>query len=90
MEDEMYILKQNEIWKVVSLIAGKQVVAYRWMHTVKLNPDGTLTCLKACLVVKGYSQTHGVYYLDIFSVVVKIASIRLIISLATIHHWPLH
>jgi len=29
---------------------------------MKLNPDGSLTRLKACLVVKGYSQVYVIDY----------------------------
>jgi len=57
---------------------------------VKLNPDGTLACLKARLVVKGYSLTYGVDYQDTFSSVAKMASVRLLISLAATYHWTLH
>ena len=41
-------------------------------------------------MVKGYSQTYVVNYLDTFSLVVKMASVRLLISLAATHHWTLH
>ena len=42
--------------------------------------------LKACLV----AQTYGVDYFDTFSLVAKLTSIQLFISLATTHGWDLH
>ena len=58
---------------------------YRWVFTVKVNPDGSIARLKAHLVVEGYAQTYGVDYFDTFSLVAKLTSIRLFISLATNH-----
>ncbi|XP_057992186.1 retrovirus-related Pol polyprotein from transposon RE1 isoform X4 [Hevea brasiliensis] len=53
-------------------------------------PDGQIDRLKARLVAKGYTQIFGLDYSDTFSPVTKITSIRLLITLAVIHHWPLH
>ena len=44
--------------------------------------------MKALLVAKGYSQTYD--YFDTFSLVAKLTSIRLFISLAATHGWVLH
>lgn len=57
---------------------------------MKLQPDGSLARLKARLVAKGYAQVYGVDYFHTFSPVAKISSIRLLISLASSFHWPLH
>ena len=41
-------------------------------------------------MAKGYAQTYGVDYSDTFSPVAKMTSVRLFISLAVVHNWPLH
>ena len=41
------------------------------------------------MVAKGYTQIYGLDYGDTFSPDAKIASIRLLLSIAAIHHWPL-
>ena len=57
---------------------------------MKVNLDGSIVRLKALLVAKGYAQTYGVDYFDIFFPVAKLTSIRLIISLAATRGWDLH
>ena len=90
MIEEMDALTDNGIWDLVRLPAGKKAIGCRWLFTVKVNPDGSIARLKACLVVKGYAQTYGVDYFDTFSLVAKLTSIRLFISMAAIHAWDLH
>jgi len=60
--NEMHALEKNGTWKLVPFLVGQKAVRCRWVYTVKLNPDGTLACLKARLLVKGYSKTYGVDY----------------------------
>ena len=51
------------------------------MFAIKFNYDGSIARLKAHLVGKGYAQTYGVDYSDTFSLVAKLTSVRLFISL---------
>ena len=60
------------------------------MFTVKVNPNRLIARLKTCLVSKGYAQTYGVDYFDTFSLVAKLTSIWLFISLVATHGWDLH
>jgi len=59
-------------------------------YPVKLNPDGSLARLKARLVAKWYSHVYGLDYVGTSSPVTKMTSVRILVSLASIYHWPLH
>ena len=72
------------------LPTGKKAIGCRRVFTVKFNPDGSIARLKARLIAKGYSQTYGVDYSNTFSLIAKLTSVRLFISLAASYDWDLH
>jgi hypothetical protein len=51
--------------------------------------DGTLDRYKARLVAKGFKQRYEIDYEDTFSLVVKPATIRVILSLVVSQRWSL-
>ncbi|RDX77513.1 hypothetical protein CR513_42346, partial [Mucuna pruriens] len=70
--------------------SGKKAVGCRWVFAIKVEPNDIVDFLKARLVAKGYTQVYGLDYGDTFSLVAKIATIRLLLAMNTIRHWPLH
>ena len=55
---------------------------------MKVGPNGKIDQLKTCLVAKGYTQQYDSDYYDTFSLVAKIASIRLLLSMTAMRSWP--
>nr|GEW39646.1 putative RNA-directed DNA polymerase [Tanacetum cinerariifolium] len=90
MDVEIDALMRNETWDKCIFPQGKKVVGCRWIFTVKYKPDGTVERYKAWLVAKGYTQTYGIDYSETFSLVAKIATIRVLFSIAANQGWHLH
>ena len=82
MVDEMASLHKNEAWDLVELPAGRKPIGSKWVFKKKTNAEGKVEKYKAQLVTKGYSQVPGIDFGDIFSLVAKVTSIRLLLSVA--------
>ena len=61
---------------------GKKVLHKKWVYRIKNEHDGSKR-YKAKLVVKGFQQKEGIDYTEIFSLVVKMSTIRLVLGMVT-------
>lgn len=52
------------------------------MYKTKLNENGQVDKFKACLMAKGYSQQHGIDYNEVFVLVARWDTIRVVLALA--------
>lgn len=62
----------------------------KWIFKHKLRADGSLDHYKACWVLWGFTQRPGVDYNETFSLVVKLATVRTMLTLAHSMYWPIH
>ncbi|RVX04761.1 Retrovirus-related Pol polyprotein from transposon RE1 [Vitis vinifera] len=90
MDDEIHALKKNDTWVLVPRPQHHNVVGCRWIFKTKLHSDGSIERHKARLVAQGFSQVHGLDFGDTFSLVVRPATVRIILSLAVTSGWRLH
>ncbi|KAL2237238.1 UNVERIFIED_CONTAM: Retrovirus-related Pol polyprotein from transposon TNT 1-94 [Sesamum indicum] len=80
MNDEMNSLKKNNTWELCQLPKGKKALQNRWVYRVKEESDWKKR-YKARLIVKGFQQRYGIDFTDVFTPVVKLITIRLVLSM---------
>eukprot|EP00253_Pinus_taeda_P021161 PITA_21161 len=90
MNEEYRSLLANDTCDLVPLPKGQKLVRCKWVYKTKYVPDGKVDKHKACLVAKGFSQVEGIDYIETFSLVSKMNSIFLVLSLATSFKWEVH
>nr|GEY13798.1 ribonuclease H-like domain-containing protein [Tanacetum cinerariifolium] len=90
MYDEYNVLVKNGTRVLVPKPSNVNLIRSMWLFKHKFHADDTLSHYKARLVANGSNQQHGVDFDDTFSLVVKPATIRIILSLAVSRQWPIH
>ena len=87
MEKEYQALMSNQTWLLVPYQGQENIIDSKWVFKTKYKADGTIERRKARLVAKGFQQTAGLDYEETFSPVVKLSTIRIILSIAVHLNW---
>jgi hypothetical protein len=90
MQEEYDSFVINNIWSLVPLPEGRKPISCKWVFKIKHGVHSEVERYKARLVVKGFTQTYGVDYNEIFALVAKFVSIRCILALAAIEDMEIH
>lgn len=90
MEAKISALQANNTWRITNLPPEKVTIGCKWVYKTNLKADGTIKRHKAGLIAKGFTQTPGLDYLDTFSPVAKITTIRVLVAVAAVRGWLLH
>jgi hypothetical protein len=90
MKVEISALEQNQTWSLVPLPPSKKAIDCKWVFKIKHKIDGTVERYKARLVAKGYTQQAGIDFLETFSPVIWMTTIRVVLALAAQAGWFLH
>ena len=83
MNEDMDSLVRNQTWGLVKFPAEKRALQNKWVYRLK-EEDGGKKWYKVRLVVKGFAQKKGIDFDEMFSPVVKMTSIRNILSLMVV------
>ena len=73
----------------MDLTKGKKAIGSKWVFKIKYKANGELERYKARLVAKGYNKKHGIDYDETFSPVVKMTTIRCLLTVVTNRGWIL-
>jgi hypothetical protein len=89
MQEELNNFKRNEVWSLVER-PRQNVVGTKWVFCNIQDEHGVVTRNKARLVAKGYSQVEGLDFDETFAPVVRLESIRMLLTYVTHHSFNLY
>jgi hypothetical protein len=87
MNEELSMIKKNKTYEVVDRPKDRKIIGVKWVFRTKLNANGSINKHKARLFVKGYAQVFGVDYLNTFSPIARLDTIRLVLAIAAQNGW---
>ena len=90
INDEIDSIMGNTTWKLVNLSPSSNPIGYKWIFKKSKKVDGTIERFKGRLVTKGFTQKEGLDYFDTYASVARIATIRVLITLASIYHFEIN
>jgi hypothetical protein len=82
MDIEFGALLKNDTWHLVPPKAGANIINCKWVYKIKQKSNGSVDMYKSWIVAKGFKQRYEIDYEDTFSPVVKVATIRIVLSIA--------
>ncbi|CAI7853551.1 unnamed protein product [Closterium sp. NIES-53] len=80
-------LLENETWELCELPHGKKAISSKLIFRHKYRPDGELTRYMSRLVAKGFQQTKGKDFDEIFAPVGKGTTLRVMLGMAANRGW---
>jgi hypothetical protein len=90
MVDELESIKENKTWSLVDLLRGHKAIGLKWVFNLKHDEYRDIVKHKARLVAKGYVQRQGVDFEEVFTLVARMESVRVLLILAAHNNWPMH
>ncbi|CAI7748120.1 unnamed protein product [Closterium sp. NIES-53] len=87
VKEEYDFLLENEMWELCELPPGKKAISSKLIFKHKYGPEGELTRYKSRLVAKGFQQTKGKDFDEIFATVGKGTTLRMMLEMAANRGW---
>ncbi|CAA0836931.1 cysteine-rich RLK (RECEPTOR-like protein kinase) 8 [Striga hermonthica] len=90
MLEKMKAIEENETWELVDPPPACHPIRLKWVYKVKRDESGAIVKHKARLVVRGFVQREGIDFEEVFALVARMESIRLLLAMAAAKDWRIH
>ena len=90
MLDELSSIEQNDTWSLVDLPPDHRAIGLKWVFKLKRDEQGAVVKHKARLVAKGYVQKSGIDFDEVFALVARMESVRMLLAVAAQENWLVH
>ena len=87
---ELFQFEKNEVWRLLLKPKDHLVVGTKWVFRNKLNEFENVVGNKTRLVVQGYSQQEGIDYDETYTLIVRLESIKKLLSFACFRNFKLY
>jgi hypothetical protein len=90
MEEEIHAIQKNDTWELTTLPSNQKAIGVKWVYKIKRTAEGEVSQYKARLLAKGYKQKYDIDYEEVFALVARLDTVRLLIALAAHHNWKIY
>ncbi|GJX03355.1 retrovirus-related pol polyprotein from transposon TNT 1-94 [Tanacetum coccineum] len=82
MQEELNQFIANDVKELVPQPKNMKLIGTKWVFRNKLDENGVVSRNKARLVAQGYNQQEGINYDEIYALVARFESIRILLAYA--------
>nr|GEV49454.1 retrovirus-related Pol polyprotein from transposon TNT 1-94 [Tanacetum cinerariifolium] len=90
MQEELNQFIANDVWELVPLPISQSVIGTKWFFRNKLDENGIVSKNKDRLVAQEYNQQEGIDYDEIYALVARLESIRILLAIACASDFKLY
>lgn len=90
MQEELNQFKRLQVLELVGPSKNVSIIGTKWVFKSKLDENGVITRNKARLVAQGYNQQEKIDYEDIFALVARLESIRILLTFSYFRQFKLY
>ena len=83
-------LKNMGTYTLEELPEGRKAVGCRWVYTIKRDLNGEIQKYKARLVAQGFSQIPGQDFFDTYAPVMRLESLRVLLTFGAALNMKIH
>ena len=90
MHENLNQLVRNDVWELVPRPENVHIIDTKWIFKNKNDEDGEIIRNKSRLVAQGYTQMEGVDFNESFTLVARLESIRILMSIICTMNFKLY